>query len=192
MILSYLQSVQDSATLIRCQYVTVTPNASPTPEMTSPPLTAPFVPGSYQIVHIYTDETDGGGGGGGESAVIEYEMTCSSDVFVGACVYVSGPGVGVVPAVSLADPSNPAKMPAVGVVVSKASPTTGVVRTVGAVARPGGVTPNAVYIVGPDSRLLDSASLPVSPRPYVVQWMGQGLSSGLVELVPAKQLTHVS
>ena len=52
-----------------------------------------------------------------------FSANCLAGDAVGACVYVTGASVGGVPQVATCDPSNETKMPAVGIIVSKASAT---------------------------------------------------------------------
>lgn len=60
MITSYLQEVRDSVTGNRCRYVTLTPNPTPLPTQTTPPLTGPgtIIAGSYCILRAYSDLPD--------------------------------------------------------------------------------------------------------------------------------------
>lgn len=65
----------------------------------------------------------GGGPPPPSSSDKTFSANCLAGDALGACVYVTGASVGGVPQVATCDPSDESKMPAIGIIVSKASAT---------------------------------------------------------------------
>lgn len=78
---------------------------------------------------------------------------CDVTDAVGNLVYINGPPVGGLFNVTTADPANPPKMPAVGAILQKTSPTQCVIQLYSVVRDVYvGLTPGGVYVVGTDGR----------------------------------------
>jgi len=102
---------------------------------------------------------------------------CEPGDSVGDFVYITGPAVSGRIQTAKVDIDDGAKMPAVGVIVEKTSPTECVIQTDGNLDSVG-LTPNALYFVGADSRLLEGPP----PRPASgyrrIQGVGQADDGG--------------
>jgi hypothetical protein len=113
---------------------------------------------------------------------------CQSSDAAGDLVYVTGSKVSGRVQIAKVDIDDPAKMPAYGIIVSKSSPTDCLVQVVGdySVA---GLTPNALYFVGTDGRILEGPP----PRPTSgyrrIQNIGQADDDGNLRFQP-EQIFH--
>lgn len=85
--------------------------------------------------------TGGGGGGGGGSGVVEDTFSCDAGIAVNDVVYISSGAT-----VDLADADSEASV-AVGIVTSKPTPTSAVVRSLGLCTGLTGLTPGARYFL---------------------------------------------
>jgi len=109
-----------------------------------------------------------------------FPAVCPASVALGQFVYFTA--VGATPPVAVADPLNPAKMPAAGQVVEKASSTTCVVLVRGLSTEPAAFVydvapPTNVYFIGLDGfPTNDAASLRAAGAR--LQVVGQGFPSG--------------
>lgn len=81
------------------------------------------VPHSVQGYNAWASALTGGAGPSPTPSNSTFTADCLSGDVVGACVYITGPTVAGIVQVATADPSNAAKMPAVGIITSKASAT---------------------------------------------------------------------
>ena len=117
-----------------------------------------------------------------------FAATCQATDAVNQFVYVAGDAVGGVAVVACADPTDPAKMPAIGMILSKSSATDCVVVWLGVVAL-AGLTPNARYFLDSTGFAVDSLS---AVRPVIVQVLGQALDSGRLLLTPSKDLLRLN
>lgn len=99
-----------------------------------------------------------------------FEANCLATDLVNHCVYVTGVTLGV-PDVTRVDPSIPATMPAIGVIVQKATTSTCLVQASGQITSFSPVVAGTWYYVG-------ASAFPVSsppPFPAVPQIIGVGL-----------------
>ena len=97
----------------------------------------------------------------------------------GDCVYISGEMVAGRYQVSRADPTNPNKMPALGVIVGKTAPTVCTVQTLGPLSSAySGLIPGKELYVDLDGR-------PTHIPPAVAQGIGVALSSTDVLIIPS-------
>lgn len=122
-----------------------------------------------------------------------FSAVCSAGNAVGDCVYVSGPEVGGTAQVAKADPSTIAKMPAVGVIVDKTTPTTCTVQRLGRVDLTGGAfsfTPGNRLFVGLSGAVTDTAPLATaSPSGHVyIQPLGVATAAGILEFNPSMSI----
>lgn len=117
-----------------------------------------------------------------------FAASCIAGDLVGTAVYISGNSTLGVPQVRTADPTDPAKMPAVGIIMSKGSDTTCQVCYFGALPV-AGLTPNSRYYVGAAGAVV--GSVPVT-RPLIVQVLGQALDSARLLLNPSKNLIRLN
>lgn len=117
-----------------------------------------------------------------------FSAECGAEDAVNQFVFLAGTGAGNLPLVSRADPTDSAKMPAIGVIVNKASDTACTVAWFGAV-RLGGLVPGGVYYL--DTTGFVTTIVP-SARPVYVQTLGQGLSTEQLLLSPSKDLFNVA
>lgn len=125
---------------------------------------------------------DAGGGADTDAPFSEgrsFEATCLATDEVYNCVYITGSS-GTVPSVTKVNPSNPATMPAIGLIVAKPTPTTCLVQVQGVVYPPYPVTPGAWYYVGASGH--PSTTAPASPG--LTQAMGVGIDTTRWLLAP--------
>jgi hypothetical protein len=116
---------------------------------------------------------------------------CLASDTVGDLVYVTGPKVSGRVQVTKVDVDDPAKMPAYAIVVSKQSATDCLVQLEGDVSE-SGLTPNALYFVGINSRIFEGPP----PRPASgyrrYQVVGQADDTGNLYFQPEKSYTKVT
>jgi hypothetical protein len=125
-----------------------------------------------------------GGGSASTAVLIDASVLATDDV--GDLVYVSGAPVGGLFTTTKANPFDKTKMPAVGMVLSKSSPTVAKVILSGVITGLYiGLIPNKVYFVDPSARL--SATPPVGGTRYVQQ-VGVALSSSSFFFNPSLDL----
>ncbi len=112
---------------------------------------------------------------------------CDAADAVGNLVFINGPPVGGLFNVTTADPSDPDKMPVIGTIVQKTSPTSCVIQLY-AVVRDvyTGLTPGAVYVVGTDGRPAKDGDLnyPVGGGTTLFQQIGVAASATEMILFP--------
>lgn len=114
---------------------------------------------------------------------------CSSAEAVGDFVCISGPQVSNRDQVQKADPSDYDKLPAVGVIISKSSPTTCLVQWMGETpAIFSGLSAGEPYFLGADSKLAEVPPPPVSQDMFV-QVVAVALSADRAYIRPEGNLT---
>jgi hypothetical protein len=124
---------------------------------------------------------------GGVAGLFSFEAACPPSLLVNQFVYVTG---ALALTVDVVDPMDPTKMPSVGIVLSKASPTSctvawfGIVTLVG-----GGLLPSARYFIGADGFLT-----PIVPlvRPVLLQVVGQAIDDTRLILNPSKDMIRIN
>lgn len=123
----------------------------------------------------------------GTPALLQYAANCVAGDAVGNAVFITADAVLGKLQVATCDPSDIAKMPAVGVIASKSSPTDCLV-ILGGVWTTAGVVPDGKYLVGSAGAL----ALPPVPgtRPFIVQYVGFGLSTTQILIQPSLSLTR--
>jgi hypothetical protein len=122
-----------------------------------------------------------------------FSATCSAGNAVGDCVYFSGPEIVGVAQVAAADPSTIGKMPAVGVIISKAGPTNCTVQRLGRADLTGAgfsFSAGDRLFVALNSKVSKSVPTPgASPSGYVlVQPIGVAAAPESVELNPSMSM----
>lgn len=105
-------------------------------------------------------------------------------------VYVTGPDIGGFIQVASADSTDLAKMPAIGMIISKSSPTVCKILLWGSVIY-GVLVPNARYYVGLSGGIVLYSALPV-PRPLYVQAIGQAMDAARLALMPEKDMVKLT
>lgn len=108
------------------------------------------------------------------------QAACAPSDVVGEFVCFTGE-LGGLPVVEPADPEDEARMPAGGIIESKPTATTCMVRTGGYYDAGGGLTPGARYFVGLDA-------LPTSTPPSAGAWTGVRLVQLAALAVDARRL----
>lgn len=113
-----------------------------------------------------------------------WDADCLATDEVGHFVYITGPSVAGVRQVTKVDITNPATMPAIGMIVSKATPTRCTVQVLGEVAT-AGLSPGTTsrYWVGADSKLSNIPPAKISGK-IVVQVAGAALDNSVFMLRP--------
>jgi hypothetical protein len=130
-------------------------------------------------------EVVGGGPSPGTDPAV-FNATCDAGVAVGTFVRLTG---NAGPEVEAADAYLQAKIPSVGIVVSKTSPTVCVVRNLGAVALFVGLTPGKVYWLGADGAI-QATPPPAAPGTMrYAQIVGYALD-GSTLMVDINQVVH--
>lgn len=114
-----------------------------------------------------------------------FEANCLATDSLMDMVRITGPSVGGVFQVTKVDVTSKTKMPAVGIIVQKPTPTTCLVQVRGEVITPFALAPGGRYFVGANSQ----PSLPPVPAPAVdgislVQWIGVAIDSNRLLLEP--------
>lgn len=114
---------------------------------------------------------------------------CAPTDAVGDLVYVAGPAVAGMMEVSRVDIGNAAKMPTVGMIVAKPTPSTCRVVLSG-VARLTGLIPGARYFAGADGKPTPMRP-PAGPGGRFIQSVGVALDETRLALAPSTFLTKV-
>jgi hypothetical protein len=126
--------------------------------------------------------------GGGDTGDV-MAAACEVDDAVGDLVYVRGDSVDGVPSVGRVDIADFSKLPAVGQITAKPTPTDAVVVRRGIVAG-AGLTPGRLYFAGDDGR--PTATRPVATAaPLFVQIVGTALDAARLLLNPNQAMTRV-
>lgn len=115
---------------------------------------------------------------------------CGALDTVGDLVYISGPKVGGDYSVSRADPSDPLKFPAVGVITAKLSATRAVIQFGGEIRGIyTGLTPGKVYWVDPAGLPTDIPPSPSLGGTMRLQSIGVAMDSDVLRFEPLKVAT---
>lgn len=124
---------------------------------------------------------------------LDLEATCLPTDAVGNCVYITGPAIGDIYQVATANPLVGAvMMPAMGIIISKTSPSATSCRVrvhgemVGVVT---GLTPRKVLFVDSSGALSHSIVNPAVGQIAYIQSMGIALSTDRVLVVPDFSIT---
>lgn len=118
---------------------------------------------------------------------------CPAGAAVGDCVYISAPDVGSVTQVATCDPSTVAKMPAIGIILSKATLTDCTIQRLGRVDLTGAgfsFTGGARLFVALNGKVSQTVPSPaVSPSGHVyMQPLGVASAAEVVELNPSMSI----
>lgn len=120
------------------------------------------------------------------------EVNCLAGDVVGNCVYISGDKVGERWQVATADPTDAAKMPAVGVLVSKQTSTTGMIQLFGPCDLFTDMTPGQAVLVGQNGDLLDEVpSIPAGDF-FWAQQIGVAAASDILLLSGSQRMMRYS
>jgi len=117
------------------------------------------------------------------------DANCLAGDVVNALVYVTGPSVGMLMQVATVDITDKDKMPVLGMIIGKASPTVCTVLMWGIVVPGFALTPNKVYFAGPTGQA--TTVVPVA-RPTFVQPIAQALDSARLFLKPSLNYTKLT
>lgn len=114
------------------------------------------------------------------------EANCLSSDAVADCVYITGSKIGDYYQVTKADPHNGVvKMPAIGVIIEKMSPTLCRVQVTGEMEGiVTGLTPGRVVFVSSTGTLTHSLAVPGAGQLAYIQSMGVAASTDVVLVVP--------
>ena len=119
----------------------------------------------------------------------ELSANCLAGDAVGKCAYVTGPMIADRYQVTTCLPTDSDKIPAVGVIVEKTSPTECQVQVFGVTDSVSGLTPGRAYFVGLNGSLV---LLPPTPAPSsfaYIQPMGVALSTDRFLVSPSLSIT---
>lgn len=119
---------------------------------------------------------------------------CDAGDAVGDCVYVTGDRVGGLYQVRKADPTNAAKMPAVGIITVKQTTTTCEVAVHGLIEKVyTGLTSGRPYYVGTDGRLTLAAPNPLTPGlTWYQQVLAFSFASDVLSMADIPEMTRIS
>lgn len=120
------------------------------------------------------------------------EVDCLSSDAVGNCVYVSGDKVGDRWQVATADPTDDAKMPAIGVLVSKQTSTTGMIQLFGPCDLFTDMTPGQMVLVGQNGDLLDEVPSIPAGNTFWAQQIGVAAASDVLLLSGSQRMLRYS
>lgn len=113
-----------------------------------------------------------------------FRAYCFNIDVVGDCVYIMGPKVGERYQVTRVDNTTPSKMPAVGLIIEKTSPTECVVQTAGLLKNAfGAFTPNTRLFVGDTGRPKQTYTRPTTGL-KLIQIIGLAISSTDIIIAP--------
>lgn len=132
------------------------------------------------------EATSSGGDGGITQPPVETNATCSPTDQVGDLVRVSTTGT-----VTKADITDWNKMPAVGCIVSKSSPTSCVIQTGNQVSLYTGLIPGKVYFVGFNSRPVYPRPIPAPGSSIFIQSIGLAVNSTTIMIAPGTTVFRV-
>jgi hypothetical protein len=118
------------------------------------------------------------------------KANCLATDSVGDCVYVTGDAVGGFYQVSKSDPRDQTKMPSIGIITVKKSPTECRVQFIGEVHSVYvGLIPRSTLFVGSNGRLSETPPDALVGGYAFVQPMGTAASSSTVVMLPSLALT---
>lgn len=130
------------------------------------------------------------GAGPGPTPVpdMTFTGTCVNTDAVGDLVYISGSGK----IIAKADPTNNAKMPSIGCIISKSSSTVCSVQTSDLVSGVyTGLTPGKMYFVGTNSKPTAIRPTPTPGNSLLVQPIGFAIDTNMLLLTPGTNLTRL-
>lgn len=110
------------------------------------------------------------------------DVACLSTDAIGSPVVVRDEPINGKYRVQTADPGDLTKMPAIGILVSKTTPTVGTMRMTGLCDVFEGLTPGANYMVGPGGSLVEEVPLTSATGVLWAQHLGIALSSNVLLL----------
>lgn len=116
-----------------------------------------------------------------------FSAICASGDLPGDCIYRTGVFVDDVPEVAKVDITNLTKMPAKGVIISKASTTACTVAYFGAYATGDTLVTDKVYFVGADAR----PTITRPSGPAFIQIVGHALDAARLMVNPSMNFTKV-
>lgn len=122
-------------------------------------------------------------GSGADLPPIEFEANCPASIAVDDLVYITGPSVSGLFQVDKVDPTNRAKMPAIGIVTDKITPIKCVVVTIGEVVPGFSLVAGQRYFVGSDGKPSDSMPTPVGTE-MAKQIVGYALDTNKLLMLP--------
>lgn len=116
------------------------------------------------------------------------DVACLSTDVVGSFVCVRGDRIGLRYRVQTADCTDISKMPVIGLLVSKATPTVGRIQTRGPTSLFTGLTPGGIYVLNTTGI---TAAIPGAPigQTVVRQILGNALASDVLYLNPSLAIT---
>lgn len=119
-------------------------------------------------------------------AQVYMSAVCGASDAVGACVYLVSASGGTM-TVATADPSNPTKLPAIGIIAHKQSSTSCVIQPLGFMgeATLSGLTAGSLYVVGSDGQVAKFGGSNYPAAGSTVQNLGLALSTTTLLLMPA-------
>ncbi len=123
------------------------------------------------------------------SGTVSVRAACTPSDAVGDLVYVTGPAIAGAMQVSRVDISTSLKVPAVGIITAKSSPSSCRVVLSGVVPS-SGLTPGARYFAGADGKPTPTRP-PASPGGRFIQSVGVALDETRLALSPSTFLTKV-
>jgi len=124
------------------------------------------------------------------SQVIRIRVNCLATDVVGQAMHITGDMVSGAYQVAVVDITDFTKLPAVGLLVLKSSPTAGIVLVSGIVVR-AGLLPGRLYFAGPDGFPTVNRPTAGSAAGAFVQVLGKALSSTKLLLSVSPNLTKV-
>lgn len=129
-------------------------------------------------------------GGVGPTPADVMEANCLATDEVGDLVYVRGDSVAGLPQVERADVTTWDKMPAIGLILSKAAPTDAMVIRRGLVDIVG-LNPGKLVFVGVDGKPTTTRPSPTGTDRYFVQVVGSALDTSRLMLCPELNVTRI-
>lgn len=120
------------------------------------------------------------------ASAFTFPANCDGSDAVDHCVYISGDLSGGLPTVMRADITDPSKMPAIGVIISKQTSSLCIVAWFGSVTK-SGLTPGSRYFVGSDSK--PTATRPSAPS--LIQIVGVAVDSGRLLVNPSPDMVRL-
>lgn len=123
------------------------------------------------------------------SGTVSVRAACAPSDAVGDLVYVAGPAIAGAMQVSRVDISTSLKVPAIGIITAKSSPSSCRVVLSGVVPS-AGLTPGARYFAGADGRPTPTRP-PSAPGGRFIQSVGVALDETRLALTPSTFLTKV-
>lgn len=124
------------------------------------------------------------------SPVIKLRVNCLSTDQVGQAMYVTGDMIAAAYQVTVVDITDFTKLPAIGILTLKSSPTSGIVTASGIVVR-AGLLPGRLYFAGVNGFPTANRPTASSPAGAFVQVLGKAISTTKLLLSVSPNLTKV-